>query len=72
MNEDEEMEISNCDQEDLVVNNSAEQERPVRKRTVRTSAARAANRISEYADPGGCRRYINVPVYLAQHFSACA
>jgi hypothetical protein len=30
MNEDEEMEISNCDQEDLVrvVNNSAEQERP--------------------------------------------
>jgi hypothetical protein len=45
-NEGEEKDISNCDQENLV-NNSTEQERTVRNRPVRTSAARAANRISE-------------------------
>jgi hypothetical protein len=47
-NEGEEKDISNCDQENLVVDNSTEQERTVRNRSIRTSAARAANRISEW------------------------
>jgi hypothetical protein len=47
-NEGEQGDISNCDQENLVVNNSTEQERTVRNRPIRTSAARAANRISEW------------------------
>jgi hypothetical protein len=47
-NEGEQRYISNGDQENLVVNNSTEQERTVRNRPIRTSAARSANRISEW------------------------